>query len=73
MNALCRKRGTDVPGAGFRNPEAYKARMMKSGMSKGGEQAKVATIPKKYATPATSGVTFTVIEGPSTYDLDMKD
>lgn len=55
------------------NPEAYKAMMLKPPMSKGGGQAPVATIPKKYATPETSGVTFTVIEQPTTYDLDMKD
>ena len=55
------------------NPEAYKAMMMKQGMSKGGGEAKVATIPKKYATPETSGVTFTVVEEPTTYDVDMKD
>ena len=55
------------------NPEAYKAMMMKQGISKGGGEAKVATIPKKYATPEASGVTFTVIEEQSTYDLDMKD
>ena len=55
------------------NPEAYKAMMMKQGISKGSGQANVATIPKKYATPETSGVTFTVVEEPATYDVDMKD
>ena len=55
------------------DPEAYRAMMMKPGISKGDGQAKVATIPKKYATPETSGVTFTLIEGPTTYDVDMKD
>jgi hypothetical protein len=55
------------------NPEAYKAMMMKTGISKGDGQAKVATIPNKYATPEASGVTFSVIEGQTTYDLDMKD
>jgi hypothetical protein len=55
------------------DPEAYKAMMMKQGISQGSGQATVATIPKKYATPEASGVTFTVIEGQTTYDLDMKD
>ena len=55
------------------NQEAYKAVMMNSGISKGDGQAKVATIPKKYATPEGSGVTFSVIEGQTTYDLDLKD
>jgi hypothetical protein len=55
------------------NPDAYKAMMMSKGISKGSGEAKVATIPTKYATPEGSGVTFSVIEGPSTYDLDMKD
>jgi len=55
------------------NPEAYKAMMMKQGISKGDEQAEVVTIPTKYATPETSGVTFTVVEEPTSYDLDMKD
>ena len=63
----------ETASAGPSNPEAYKAMMMKQGISKGGGQAKVATIPTKYATPETSGVTFTVIEEPTTYDLDMKD
>ncbi len=62
-----------VASADPSNPEAYKAMMMKQGMSKGGEPATVATIPRKYATPEASGVTFTVIEEQSTYDLDMKD
>jgi hypothetical protein len=53
------------------NPEAYKAFMLKTKISK----AVVAktTIPKKYAVPETSKVTFTVVEQPTTYDLDMKD
>jgi hypothetical protein len=55
------------------DPEAYKAMMMKQGMSKGSGQAKVATIPTKYATPETSQVTFTVVEGQTTYDLELKD
>jgi len=55
------------------DPEAYKAMMMKPGISQGGGPAKVATIPKKYASPETSGVTFTVMEGQTTYDLEMKD
>ena len=54
------------------NPEVYKAMMMGQGISKGGGQ-KAATIPKKYATPETSGLTFTVVEEPTTYDVDMKD
>ena len=55
------------------SPDAYKAMMMKTAISKGGGQAKAATIPTKYATPETSGVTFSVVEGQATYDLDMKD
>ena len=61
------------PSADPSNPEAYKAMMMNAGMSKGSGQANVATIPKKYATPEASGVTFSVVEEPATYDLDMKD
>jgi hypothetical protein len=55
------------------DPEAYKAMMMKQGVPKGSGQAKVATIPTKYATPETSQVTFTVVEGQTTYDLELKD
>jgi hypothetical protein len=55
------------------SPDAYKAMMMKTPISKGGGPAKAATIPPKYATPETSGVTFSVVEGQATYDLDMKD
>lgn len=55
------------------DPEAYKAMMMKQGISKGGGQGPAVTIPRKYALPETSGVTFTVIEKPTSYDLEMKD
>jgi len=64
---------TDAAAASPSNPEAYKAMMMKQGIAKGDGQAAVVTIPTKYATPETSGVTFTVLEEPATYDLDMKD
>lgn len=55
------------------NPEAYKAMMMKPGISTGAGPAKVPTIPKKYASPEGSGVTFTVTEKQAAYDLEMKD
>ena len=54
------------------NPEAYKAFMMKKGIAKGAGSSKPA-FPSKYATAETSKVTFTVVEGQTTYDLDMKD
>ena len=63
----------EAASADSSNPDAYKAMMMKTGISKGGGQAKVATIPAKYATTETSGVTFSVTEKQTAYDLDMKD
>lgn len=54
------------------NPDAYKAMMMNKPLSRGSGEAKVA-IPKKYTSPETSGVTFSVVEAQATYDLDMKD
>lgn len=36
-------------------------------------QAPTAPFPDKYLLPETSGLTFTVNEGPNTFDVEMKD
>lgn len=54
------------------NPEAYKAFMMKGAGAKAPAQEKL-PFPKKYQTAEGSGLVWTVIEGPNTFDLDMKD
>ncbi len=56
------------------NPEAYKAMMMAKGTAgaKGGTEEKP-PFPAKYQSPETSGLTFTVKEGPNTFDIDLKD
>jgi hypothetical protein len=56
------------------NPEAYKAMMMAKGTAgeKGGTGEKP-PFPAKYQSPETSGLTFTVKEGPNTFDIDLKD
>jgi hypothetical protein len=54
------------------DPEAYKKMMEKAPMARGNAPAKTATIPKKYASPETSGVTFTVVENQTEYDVAMK-
>ena len=59
------------PQAGPENPEAYEA-MMTGGDAAAAEQP-TGPFPQKYQATATSGETFTVKEGPNTYDLDMTD
>ena len=54
------------------NPEAYRAAMASKNPAKGAAQSKPA-FPGKYMAAETSKVTFTVVEGQTTYDLDMKD
>ena len=57
-------------GAGPDNPEAYAA-SMESG---GDASADTGTpFPDKYLLPGTSGLTFTVKEGPNSYDVEMTD
>jgi len=57
-------------GADPSNPEAYKAFMMGKGAKPAEEKP---PFPKKYQMADTSGLTFTVKEGPNTFDIDLKD
>jgi hypothetical protein len=52
------------------NPDAYKAVMMGKGVKPAEEKP---PFPKKYQMAETSGLTFTVKEGPNTIDIEMKD
>lgn len=53
------------------NPEAYKAFMMGKGAKSTAEDKP--SFPKRFMSPDESGLTFTVQEGPNTYDVDLKE
>jgi len=57
-------------GADPSNPEAYKAFMMGKGAKSTVEKP---PFPQKYRMAETSGLTFTVKEGPNTFDIELKD
>jgi len=59
-----------TPAADPSNPEAYKAFMMGKGAKPAEEKP---PFPKKYQIAETSGLTFTVKEGPNPIDIDLKD
>ncbi|MFH1921436.1 MAG: carboxypeptidase-like regulatory domain-containing protein [Planctomycetota bacterium] len=55
---------------GSEDPEAYRAVMEGGG---GGQAESKPAFPDKYLTATTSELTFTVKEGPNTFDVEMTD
>lgn len=47
-------------------------RMAKQNEGGGGATAQFVDVPKKFFEPTTSGITTTIVDGPNTYNIEMK-